>query len=323
MNMDQRTQELKARKKACKQAKRKYVTLWKTLTLFFGVLALLLTAAAPVAYVCDNWVAVLTGESMQTLTGTDGVATYSPMPLLLPEMTEPADQMPTMGAVNGLGLYDVTGLPWDDPIWEALLDQLTYEDMLAICQDTYGWCMPLESVNAPGALVWEADLTGLDTTPEDSHYGWGMALGIRALEEGKTCLSVPAELIDSQAASGIRDSGIHVTLQGKACPYFQAECFESDRKDPAEVNRMRQLCHRELYGRANSVLMNGVGKDTRVQVEMLLWVRIIHWAAAGCWFFTLILTVLWIRGKSKWKHTQEYLDYRTMRNVIKQEKKQK
>ena len=42
---------------------------------------------------------------------------------------DPADTMPTLGAQNGLTLYDLSGKAYDDPQWEPLLDQLTFEDM--------------------------------------------------------------------------------------------------------------------------------------------------------------------------------------------------
>ena len=42
---------------------------------------------------------------------------------------DPADTMPTLGAQNGLTLYNLSGKAYDDPQWEPLLDQLTFEDM--------------------------------------------------------------------------------------------------------------------------------------------------------------------------------------------------
>ena len=42
---------------------------------------------------------------------------------------DPADTMPTLGAQNGLTLYSLSGKAYDDPQWEPLLDQLTFEDM--------------------------------------------------------------------------------------------------------------------------------------------------------------------------------------------------
>ena len=42
---------------------------------------------------------------------------------------DPADTMPTLGVQNGLTLYNLSGKAYDDPQWEPLLDQLTFEDM--------------------------------------------------------------------------------------------------------------------------------------------------------------------------------------------------
>lgn len=58
--------------------------------------------------------------------------------------------MPTMGADNGLALYDMIGLDYDDPKWEELLDQMSYDEMVTLITDAFHWTMPVESVNAPG-----------------------------------------------------------------------------------------------------------------------------------------------------------------------------
>ena len=67
---------------------------------------------------------------------------------------DPADYptvpMPTLGAKNGLKLYDMIGLDYDDPKWEKLLDQLTFDEMVAMIGDSFHWRMPAESVQAPG-----------------------------------------------------------------------------------------------------------------------------------------------------------------------------
>ena len=60
-------------------------------------------------------------------------------------------QMPTMGADNGLSLIELMGADYDDPRWEQLLDQLTYEEMCDLIGDSFHWRMPAESVNAPGS----------------------------------------------------------------------------------------------------------------------------------------------------------------------------
>jgi beta-glucosidase len=58
--------------------------------------------------------------------------------------------MPTLGADNGLKLYDMIGLSYDDPQWENLLDQMTFDEMVALIGDSFHWTMPVESVQAPG-----------------------------------------------------------------------------------------------------------------------------------------------------------------------------
>ena len=48
------------------------------------------------------------------------------------------DEMPTMGADNGLTLFDLKGVDYDDAKWDELLDQLTYEDMTTMI-NVGGW----------------------------------------------------------------------------------------------------------------------------------------------------------------------------------------
>ena len=53
------------------------------------------------------------------------VAFYDPT-----KYDDPEDEMPVTGADNGLELADLTGKDYDDAAWEALLDQLTVDDMI-------------------------------------------------------------------------------------------------------------------------------------------------------------------------------------------------
>ena len=62
----------------------------------------------------------------------------------------PAMEMPTLGAEGDLTLYDMIGLAYDDPRWESLLDQLTFEEMVAGIGDSFHWRMPVKSIEAPG-----------------------------------------------------------------------------------------------------------------------------------------------------------------------------
>ena len=58
--------------------------------------------------------------------------------------------MPTLGADNGLKLYDMIGLDYDDPKWDELLDQMTFDEMVSLIGDSFHWTMPVLSVQAPG-----------------------------------------------------------------------------------------------------------------------------------------------------------------------------
>ena len=63
----------------------------------------------------------------------------------------PTVEMPTLGADNGMKLVDMIGKDYDDPAWDALLDQLTYDEMVSLIADSFHWTMPVESVQAPGS----------------------------------------------------------------------------------------------------------------------------------------------------------------------------
>lgn len=58
--------------------------------------------------------------------------------------------MPVLGADNGLKLFDMIGLDYDDPKWDKLLDQMTYQEMVTLIGDAFHWTMPVESIQAPG-----------------------------------------------------------------------------------------------------------------------------------------------------------------------------
>ena len=59
-------------------------------------------------------------------------------------------EMPTLGADNGLKLVDLIGKDYWDPMWNDLLDQLTFKEMVSFIGDAFHWTMPVESVQAPG-----------------------------------------------------------------------------------------------------------------------------------------------------------------------------
>ena len=89
-------------------------------------------------------------------------------------------EMPALGADHGLKLVDMIGAPYDDPKWEQLLDQLSFDDMVSLIGDSFHWTMPIESVQAPG------------TRDENGPQGLTASLFKAGEEEGKTALVATA-----------------------------------------------------------------------------------------------------------------------------------
>lgn len=59
--------------------------------------------------------------------------------------------MPVLGADGDLTLYDMIGFEYDDPLWERILDQITFDEMVSLIGDSFHWRMPVKSIEAPGS----------------------------------------------------------------------------------------------------------------------------------------------------------------------------
>ena len=96
----------------------------------------------------NNWTGTMPTEPVK-LTLTDALVAD-----LQNVQYDPADYgtlpMPTLGAKNGLKLYDMIGVDYNDPKWDVLLDQLTFDEMVSLIGDAFHWHMPIESIQAPG-----------------------------------------------------------------------------------------------------------------------------------------------------------------------------
>jgi len=109
------------------------------------------------------------GQNVTWLSRNDWTGTYPSDEQIVLELTEllikdlqrcrylsnPEDygtvEMPTLGADNGMKLIEMMGKDYDDPAWETLLDQLTFDEMVDMIGDSFHWRMPAESVAAPGS----------------------------------------------------------------------------------------------------------------------------------------------------------------------------
>lgn len=101
------------------------------------------------AYLSRNdWEATFPKEIVQ-ITATEQLALDLAHPLYDAADYETVE-MPTMGADNGLVLYDMAGLDYDDPQWELLLDQVEFKEMEKQIGDAFHWTMPIKSIQAMG-----------------------------------------------------------------------------------------------------------------------------------------------------------------------------
>ncbi len=140
----------------------------------------------------------------------------------------PTVEMPTLGAKNGLKLYDMKGLAFDDPLWQTLLDQLTFEEMAKLIGDAYRQTAPIASVQAPGTFVGDLDMPTEEAFlsaafDENLMYAIGWWAGQNAISKGETALrcfggsfedSFLAGTLRARQAKGIYANGVNVLLQG-------------------------------------------------------------------------------------------------------------
>ncbi len=159
-------------------------------------------------------------------------------------------EMPVLGADNGMKLYDMIGKDYDDPDWQKLLDQLTFDEMVSLIGDSFHWRMPVISVNAPGsrdengpqgltASLLGSDATQLDATAFTSEdvmaatfnkalmYEIGKVIGNNCLEAGVSCLYGPG-------------NNIHRTpYGGRNFEYYSEDGFLSGEMSAHEVKAIQ------------------------------------------------------------------------------------
>ena len=93
--------------------------------------------------------------------------------------------------------------------------------------------------------------------------------------------------------------------------------------DPVIVSAMREACHHNLYALVNSSAMNGIGPNTTIVAKELPIVNTLRIATAVLWVLFAAMLPLWIIGKKKWKKSEAYLNYQSLKRAIKEEKKAK
>lgn len=102
----------------------------------------------------------------------------------------PNDVMPTQGANNGLEVYDLRGLGYDDPKWNELLDQLSVDDMVNFI--AYGGfaTIKLDSIKLPPTILADGP-AGVNSRVTES-YGTGYCSEILIAQTWNTDLAYKA-----------------------------------------------------------------------------------------------------------------------------------
>ena len=154
-------------------------------------------------------------------------------------------EMPTMGADNGLKLYDLMGKDYNDPMWEQLLDQLTFDEMVAMIGDSFHWRMPAESVHAPGSrdengpqgltVALFGSALGVETTAFTSEDVMAATFNTELLYEvgnviGNNCLAAKVSCLYGPGANMHR-----IPYGGRNFEYYSEDSFLSGEICAAEV----------------------------------------------------------------------------------------
>ncbi len=131
-----------------------------------------------------------------------------------------SDEMPTTGADNGVDLYELYGLDYDDPLWDDLLDELTVDEMDTLIATAGYNNAAVESINKPqqsdvdGPAALNNNFTGVgsiglpssvsvaNTFNADLALEYGEMIGDMAHEMDVTGWYAPAMNIHRSAYSG-------------------------------------------------------------------------------------------------------------------------
>ena len=158
--------------------------------------------------------------------------------------------MPTLGADNGMELLDMMGKDYNDPDWDTLLDQLTFDEMVSMIGDSFHWRMPVESVNAPGtrdengpqgltASLLGSDATQLDATAFTSEDVMAATFNVELMYEigkviGNNCLAADIACLYGPGANTHR-----TPYAGRNFEYYSEDGFLAGEMCGAEVQGLQ------------------------------------------------------------------------------------
>lgn len=159
--------------------------------------------------------------------------------------------MPPAGISGGLKLYDMMGAAYDDPRWEKLLDQITFDEMVSLIGDSFHWTMPVVSVQAPGtrdengpqgltASLLASDSTQLNATAFTSEDVMAATFNTSLMAEigkviGNNCLAAGVSILYGPG------NNIHRTpYGGRNFEYYSEDAFLSGKMSAHEIAALNE-----------------------------------------------------------------------------------
>ena len=158
-------------------------------------------------------------------------------------------EMPTMGAKNGLTLAMYIGKDFDDPTWEELLDQLTFDEMAVLVGQGYHNTAVMPSVGKPattddnGPQGFTQNLTGVaeSITAYSDENIMAATFNVELMEEvgkmlGRDCLELGASGLYGPAMNMHRNA-----YAGRNFEYYSEDPFLSGAIAAAETKGIQSM----------------------------------------------------------------------------------
>lgn len=158
-----------------------------------------------------------------------------------------AMEMPVMDAENGLSIVEMMGKSFDDPLWEVLLDQMSYEEMADLVGNAFHLTKAVESVNLPDtrdengpqgltARLMKGNVDSTGFTSEDVMAAtWNTELIAEVGEViGEDCLA--------NGYAGLYGPGANIhrsPYSGRNFEYYSEDGFLSGKMAEAEVSAIQ------------------------------------------------------------------------------------
>ena len=158
-------------------------------------------------------------------------------------------EYPTMGANNGLTLGMMVGLDYDDPAWDDLLDQATFDEMAVLIGQGYHNTAAMPSVGKPATLDdngpqgFTQALTGVSTChcAYSDENVMAATYNVELMEEVGKCIG--ADVMDL-GANGLYGPAMNIhrtAYAGRNFEYYSEDGFLSGKIAAAEVKGIQSM----------------------------------------------------------------------------------